>query len=87
MSWYLRAFVDDREVLVRSWTVIAGDPGETLATSGSGSVPFRTSWRRLPQPGAAYEIVFRIEVDGPDTDYRLVDASIAVVVRSPALED
>ena len=87
VSWYLRAFVDDREVPVRSWTVIAGDPGETLATSGSGSVPFRTSWRRLPQPGAAYEIVFRIEVDGPDTGYRLVGASIAVVVRSPALED
>ena len=87
VSWYLRAFVDDREVLVRSWTVIAGDPGETLATSGSGSVPFRTSWRRLPEPGAAYEIVFRLEVDSPETGYRLVDAAITVVVRSPALED
>jgi hypothetical protein len=87
VSWYLRAFVDDREIPVRSWTVIAGDPGDTLATSGSGSVPFRTSWRRLPQPGTAYEIVFRLEVDSSDIGHRLVDAAIAVVVRSPALED
>ena len=87
VSLYLRAFVDDREVPVRSWTVIAGDPGETLATGGSGSIPFRTSWRHLPQPGAAYEIVFRIDVDSPDTGHRVIDATIAVVVRSPALEN
>jgi hypothetical protein len=87
VSLYLRAFVDDREVAVRSWTVIAGDAGEAPATAGSGDVPFRTSWRRLAAPGAAYEIVFRIEVDTPDTGHRTVDAAIAVVVRSPALED
>jgi hypothetical protein len=87
VSLYPRAFADDREVPVRSWTVIAGDPGETLALSGSGSVPFRTSWDRLAPPGAAYEIVFRIEIDGPDTGHRIVDAAISVVVRSPALED
>jgi hypothetical protein len=84
---YPRAFADDREVPVRSWTVIAGDPGETLALSGSGSVPFRSSWERLARPGAAYEIVFRIEIDSPDIGHRVVDAAIAVIVRSPALED
>jgi hypothetical protein len=87
VSLYPRAFADDREVPVRSWTVIAGDPGETLALSGSGSVPFRSSWERLARPGAAYEIVFRIEIDGPDIGHRVVDAAIAVIVRSPALED
>ena len=81
-----RAFVDDREVPVRSWAVIAGDAGEALATAGSGGVPFQTSWRRLAPPGAAYEVVFRIEVDTPDTGHRMVDAAIAVIVRSPALD-
>lgn len=86
VSLYPRAFVDDRELPVRSWTVIAGDAGEALATAGSGAAPFRTSWSHLAPPGAAYEVVFRIEVDTPDTGHRTVDAAIAVVVRSPALE-
>jgi hypothetical protein len=80
-----RAFVDDREVPVVSWTVIAGDPGEALATVGSGGVPFRTSWRRLAPPGGAYELVFRIDVDTPDAGHRTADARITVIVRSPAL--
>jgi hypothetical protein len=86
VSLYPRAFVDDREVPVRSWTVIAGDAGQALAIAGSGAVPLRTSWRRLAPPGAAYEIVFRIEVDTPETGHRSVDAAIGVIVRSPALE-
>jgi len=83
---YPRAFVDDRELPVWSWTVVAGDAGEPVATAGSGSAPFTTSWRRLAPPGAMYELVFRIEVDTPETGHRTVDAAIAVVVRSPALE-
>lgn len=86
VSLYPRAFVDDRELPVRSWTVIGGEAGEALATEGSGGAPFRTSWRRLAPPGAAYEVVFRIEVDTLETGYRTVDAAIAIVVRSPALE-
>lgn len=87
VSLYPRAFVDGSEVPVRSWRVIAGDAGDTLALVGSGAVPFRTSWRRLAPPGAAYEVAFRIEVDGVGTGARTVDATISVVVRSPALED
>jgi hypothetical protein len=83
---YPRAFVNDRELPVGSWTVIAGDVGEAVATVGSGAVPFRTSWPRLAPPGAAYELVFRIVVDTSETGIRTVDAAIAVVVRSPALE-
>jgi hypothetical protein len=71
---------------VRSWTIVAGDAGEALATVGAGGAPFRTSWTRLAPPGSAYELVFRIEVDTPETGHRMVDAAIAVVVRSPALE-
>jgi hypothetical protein len=86
VSLWPRAFADDREVPVRSWTVIAGEAGEAVATAGSGAVPFRSSWTRLAPPNAAYELVFRIEVDTPETGQRAVDAVIAVVVRSPALE-
>jgi len=82
-----RAFVDDREIPVLSWTVVSGDAGQALMTAGSGGVPFRTSWTRLAAPGAVYQIVFRIEVDTPDTGHRTVDAVIAVIVRSPALQD
>jgi hypothetical protein len=87
VSLWPRAFVDGREVPVRSWTVIAGEVGGALATAGPGTIPFRSSWSRLAPPGAAYEVVFRIEVDYPDAGHRTVDAAIAVVVRSPALEE
>jgi hypothetical protein len=82
-----RAFIDDREVPVRSWSVIGGEAGEALATAGSGSVPFRSRWTRLAPPGATWEVVFRIEVDTPDGGRRTVNGAIAVVVRSPALEN
>jgi len=83
---YPRAFVDEREIPVRSWSIVAGDAGEALVTADVGGAPFRTSWLRLAPPGSAYELLFRIEVDTPETGHRTVDAPIAVVVRSPALE-
>ena len=86
VSLYPRAFIGDREVPVHAWTVIAGDAGEALVTAGSGVVPFRTSWRHLAPPGAAFDVVFRIEVDTPETGHRMIDTAIGVVVRSPALE-
>ena len=82
-----RAFVDDREVPVLTWALVAGDPGEALVLAGSGGAPFRTSWRRLAPPGAAYDLVFRMEVDLPDTGHRTADARITLIVRSPALEN
>jgi hypothetical protein len=82
-----RAFVDGREVPIRSWAVVSGEAGQAASLSGSGAVPFRTSWTRLAPPGAAYNVLFRIEVDTPETGYRAVHGAIAVVVRSPALQD
>ena len=86
VALYPRAFVGDREVPVTSWTVVAGDPGDATVTTATGGVPFRTSWRRLAPPDAAFAVVFRIEVDTPETGHRSADVSLAVVVRSPALE-
>ena len=86
ISLWPRAFVDGREIPVRSWAVVGGDAGDPLASAGSGEVPFRSSWARLAPPGATFELVFRIEVDAPDIGRRIVDAMIEVAVRSPALE-
>ena len=86
VALYPRAFVGDREVPVRSWTVVAGDAGDAVVTTATGAVPFRTSWPRLAPPGVAFEVVFRIELDTPEARHQTTDASLAVVVRSPALE-
>jgi hypothetical protein len=80
-----RAFVDDREVAVSSWAVIRGDAGDALTLSGAGGAPFRTAWRRLAPPDSAFELVFRIEIDTPETGHRAALVAITVVVRSPAL--
>ena len=85
IALYPRVFIGDRQVPVRSWAVIAGEAGDAVATSGSGAVPFRTSWRRLAPPGGEFRVVFRINVE-TESGYRTTDASLAVVVRSPALE-
>jgi hypothetical protein len=87
VGFFLRAFIDDREVPVRSWSVIGGDAGAALGTSGIGGVPFQTSWLRLAPPGAAYQVVFRIDVDTPEAGLRSVEAAIAVTVLSPALQE
>jgi len=72
---------------VLTWALVAGDAGEAVAVSGPGGAAFRTSWPRLAPPGAAYDLVFRIEIDLPDTGRRTADARISVIVRSPALEN
>ncbi|HEV8536104.1 MAG TPA: hypothetical protein VGR87_10370 [Candidatus Limnocylindria bacterium] len=83
---WLRAFVDDREIPVSSWAVTYGEPGDAVATTGGGAIPFRTSWKRLAPPGAAYDLVFRVEVDTPETGRRTIDAPISIIVRAPALQ-
>jgi hypothetical protein len=87
VSVWLRAFAGDREVPVRTWTLASGDAGDPVNTSGDGATPFRTAWTRLAPPGSAYELVFHLVVDTPETGHRLIDARFAVSVRSPALQD
>jgi hypothetical protein len=84
---WLRAFADDGEIPVRSWRLVSGDGGNAEAGSGAGAVPFRSAWLRLPPPDDVYELRFRLEVDTPEAGSRSVDATIAVIVRSPALQD
>jgi hypothetical protein len=86
VTLWLRAFVDEHEVPVRAWSVESGNAGDAFALSGAGAVPFRTAWRTLAPAGSAYEIVFRLDVDTPETGLRTVHGSIVVTVRSPALE-
>jgi hypothetical protein len=86
LAFWLRAFSGDAEVPVRSWTVVSGEVGTAEATSGPGSMPFRTSWPRMPLPDRTFELAFRIDVGGFGFAQRSVDAAMTVVVRSPALE-
>ena len=86
VTLWLRAFAGDREVPVRSWTLLSGESGRALATAGTGAAPFRAAWERLAPPGSAYVLRFRIEVDTRATGHALVDGAITVTVRSPALE-
>ena len=86
VTLWLRAFAGDREVPVRSWTLLSGESGRALATAGTGAAPFRAAWERLAPPDRAYVLRFRIEVDTRATGHAFVDMTIAVTVRSPALE-
>lgn len=87
VSLWLRAFVDEHEVPVRTWSVESGEVGDAAARSGVGTEPFRTSWRVLAPVGSSYNLVFRLEVDTPETGRRIVKGTILVTVRSPALEE
>ena len=85
VTFWPRAFIDDREIAIASWSVISGETGDAVTMSGRGGMPFVTSWSRLAPPGMAYELVFRIVVETTEGP-RAVNASVTVVVRSPALE-
>jgi len=74
VSIWLRAFAGDREIPVRAWSLVAGNPGDARSITGDGATPFRTSWARLAPPGSAFDLVFRLEVDTAATGHRFVDA-------------
>jgi hypothetical protein len=86
VALWLRAFADGRELPVRSWSFLAGEAGDAEATSGSGTTPFRSAWDRLAPNGASYQLRFRLVVDAAVAS-NVVEADIAVVVRSPALSE
>jgi len=87
VALWLHAYAGDVEVPVRSWSVVAGDPGDAVALSGSGAEPFVTSWDRLMPPGAANVLRFSLVSRGepPSTPRTNIDAAVEIVVRSPAL--
>jgi hypothetical protein len=85
IALWLRAFVGGREIPVREWSLRSGEPGRALALRGPGTVPFETSWDRLPPPDGSFELDFALTVQAAGHEV-VIAAPLSVVVRSPALE-
>jgi hypothetical protein len=81
-----RALSGGVDAPVRTWALVSGEPGNADATSGVGGTPFVTAWDRLAAPGTSYDLAFRLVIAAPGGDRETV-ATIAVLVRAPALED
>jgi hypothetical protein len=86
VALWLRAFVGEREVSVRQWTLLSGDAGDAVALSGDGATPFRTAWTKLAPPGSAYELRFLIEAE-TESGRQATTTGMSVLVRAPALTE
>jgi hypothetical protein len=84
VALWLHAYAGEVELPVRSWSLVAGDPGEPVALSGTGVEPFVTSWDRLSPPGESRTLRFSLVAGGALSSSPL-SAVVRVVVRSPAL--
>lgn len=80
-----RALVDGADGRVSSWTLAAGDVTALGPVAGSGEQPLSARWDAVVSSGAPFALRFNVVVDVPGEGQRRVDASIAVVVRSPAI--
>jgi hypothetical protein len=78
-----RAFVDGVAVRVRGWRLIEGTVDEVSRRSGGAFDPCDATWLTLPPPDASW--VLRFEVTTDAAPGRVLTATIAVTVRSPAL--
>jgi hypothetical protein len=76
-----RVFVDGVAVPVRDWRLVAGGADSISRTSGSGTQSADAVWL---QP-ASVPLVLRFEVTSDAAPGRVLRASLAVTVRSPAL--
>ena len=77
--------IELREAVARKWPT--SDTYGRLAQSRQWLAEAYVTANDMQNARAAYEVVFRIEVDTPETGHRTVDGAITVVVRSPALQD
>lgn len=80
-----RALVDGGPGRVSSWTLAAGDLTALGPVAGTGDQPLTARWDEVlvgPQPAV---LRFSLLVDVPGEGQRRADASIEVIVRSPAV--
>lgn len=80
---WLRAFVDGAPVPVTSWRFTGGTVDSATPAGGLGSGPCEVTWLTLAPPGAALTLRFAVETAAMPG--RTLEASIRVIVRSPAL--
>lgn len=79
-----RAFADGVPVPVRTWRLVSGNIDVASRRSGDGSVPCVATWLILPAAGTAWQLRFEITTDAAPG--RVLVATVAVLVRSPGLE-
>ena len=80
-----RALVDGAPGRVSSWTLVAGDVTALGPVAGSGDQPLAARWDDVVFGSPPYDLRFSVFVEVPGEGLRRVDASIDVVVRSPAI--
>jgi hypothetical protein len=80
-----RALVDGAPGRVSSWTLAAGEVTALGPVAGSGDQPLAAMWDDVTASGPPFAVRFSVTVDVPGEGSRRVEASIDVVVRSPAI--
>lgn len=80
-----RATVNGAPARVLSWRLVSGEVSALGAVSAGGDAPLAAMWDTV-RPGAVpYELRFAVTVEVPGEPPRTAEATIAVLVRSPAL--
>lgn len=80
-----RALVDGAPGRVSSWTLVSGEVTALGPVTGSGDQPLAARWDEVVFGAPPLDLRFSVIVDVPGEGQRHVDASIDVVVRSPAI--
>ncbi|MEX2045963.1 MAG: hypothetical protein WEE03_02285 [Chloroflexota bacterium] len=80
-----RALVDGVPGRVSSWTLVAGEVTALGPVAGSGDQPLAARWDEVLFGAPPLNLRFSVFVDVPGEGQRRVEASIDVVVRSPAI--
>lgn len=80
-----RALVDAAPGRVSAWTLVSGEVTALGPIAGSGEQPLAARWDEVTSSDRPFHLRFSVVVDVPGEGPRRVDASIDVVVRSPAI--
>lgn len=82
---WMRAFVDGVPAAVTGWQLRSGEVTAIGPVGAAGEDPFVGTWERVSSASAPFVLTFDVAVSVPAEGTRIVPATIAVVVRSPAI--
>ncbi len=82
---WMRAFVDGAPAAVTGWQLRSGEVTAIGPVGAAGDDPFVGTWERVTSASAPFVLTFDVAVSVPAEGTRIVPATIAVVVRSPAI--
>jgi hypothetical protein len=87
IALWIRASVDGAPARVVAWRLLSGEVTALGPISGTGDDPLVATWPRVAAGAAPFPIRVRATVELAAEGPREADATIEVVVRSPALVD